>query len=541
MKNSFNIKDLINKMNTDTDDLYFADPVPDKADWGSSNGERVTYTLSPIDTKNIDNNTNIVSKQRIRRFESQPFVDSSGTLVIPKEYGVNRSTIFDPANGGAIINMYNLNIALPRYPLHRVHSFLMANPWHYACVQAKASAATELGYIWEPTGNRYKRRPRIQSQQAKMLMEFEDRIYVNSHKDLATVLKDISIDYFSCGNMFMEVAYTPLGKVNAVYSASATTCFKLANIPAVCQIIPKDMEGTLPILDSLWAASSSLAIVPLFKSAISTADIGNLLPADYKKVYKPDSKIVHEANYVISTDPFYGVSDILPSLSAILGDVAANDYNLQFFQHNAVPRYAVLLKGGKVSQQNKEEIVKFLNESVLQQHHRTIVIPLGRGMEAEFKALDVTPNEASFLKLKEMNRNEIIAVHRVPPSKVGMWENSNRSNGVQQDKDFFLEVTRPYQARVERMINRVIQDMGITEFRFKFKEVSWADEKAQADAQSVLANAANARITALKNMLDLVKSLKDQNALDEAKSDKLLSDIADKLDTAFEISLQYED
>ena len=140
----------------------------------------------------------------------------------------------------------------------------------------------------------------------------------------------------------------------------------------------------------------------------------------------------------------------------MFGDNAANDYNWQFFQNNAVPRYAVTIAGGRVTNEVKQMVVDFFNREIQGRAHRTIVIPLPRDMTANFQALDATPNDMSFVNYKKLNREEIAAVHSIPPSEIGLWENANKANANQQAKNYFLKVIRPYQAKDEAMMNRIL-------------------------------------------------------------------------------------
>jgi len=522
-----NISDLMSSPGAEMGEVFVAEP---QSVWGKSREERVSYTLRAAGRNKGESG----SVKRSYDTSGMPYIDGNGTLIIPRESGARRASVFESAqSGGSVLNLFGLKLCIPRYPLYRIHNFMSANPWHWACIEAKATCSTELGYQWKPK-NEEGGKPRKSASQLKQLSDFESRIYETNHNDLATILKAVSTDFFSTGNYFLESALTPLGNIDSIYAVPAVSCFRIYDMPAVCQILPVDEWGLLPNAASLSIVESAMAVVPLFKNTVGNEKMkAHIAKTAYAKVFKPDSRFIHGFNPIISTDPFYGVADIIPALSAILSEAASNDYNLQFFQHNAVPRYAVLLKGGRVTEENKNHILRFLNESVLHNHHRTIVVPLGRGMECEFKPLDTAPNEASFLKLKEMSRYEILGAHRVPPTKVGIWDDANRSNGVQQAADFYNEVIRPYQNRIELLMNRIITEMGVTEYVFKFNNITWEDDRAQAQAQHVMALASTVRVQALVQAQQLVENLLNSNGIDETKAQALLKSLADRLETSF--------
>ena len=221
-----------------------------------------------------------------------------------------------------------------------------------------------------------------------------------------------------------------------------------------------------------------------------------------------DNEMVHVTNAMISTDPFYGVADILPALSAMFGDNAANDYNWQFFENNAVPRYAVTISGGRVDKEVSKAVVDFFNREIQGRNHRTIVIPLPRDMTANFQALDATQNDASFIQFKKLNREEIAAAHSVPPSEIGLWEDANKANSSQQAKNYFLKVIRPYQAKDEAMMNRILKyGMGITDVVFKFKNVEYTDDQEKATVQLTRADAHKKYIESLSSAIITIQGL----------------------------------
>jgi hypothetical protein len=191
----------------------------------------------------------------------------------------------------------------------------------------------------------------------------------------------------------------------------------------------------------------------------------------------------------------------------MFGDNAANDYNWQFFENNAIPRYAVTITGGKVDEKVKNNILRFFNEQIHGQNHRTIVLPVPRNMVAEFKALDATPNEGSFLNYKKLNREEIAAVHRVPPSEIGLWEDANKANSSQQSKNFFLKVIKPYQSQDEAMMNRILQyGLGIDDIKFAFKNVEYTDDQERATVILTRANAHKMYVDSLVNAINALNS-----------------------------------
>lgn len=416
------------------------------------------------------------------------------------------------SNGGVTITIDGIEVVQPRYNLIDVQSYLVGNAWHYAAVKAKAVAATELGYAWQYAK---KSRKGILQGVTKDLSDFEDRIYTRNHKDLATLLRDQAFDYFSTGNKTMEIAYTMGGKVDSIYAVPAITVLRHPLYPIAVQAIPywESWWSVLPFDGQRSSGGLQIkAILPLFMSGLTRDDMRQMFPNIDPSLFT-NNEMVHVTNSLISTDPVYGVADILPALSAMFGDNAANDYNWQFFENNAVPRYAVTVTGGRVDKEVSKSIVDFFNREIQGRNHRTIVIPLPRDMTANFQALDATQNEASFIQFKKLNREEIAAAHSIPPSEIGLWENANRANASQQAKNYFLKVIRPYQAKDEAMMNRILKHgLGITDVTFRFKNIEYTDDQERASVAMTKAQSYKYYLDGIANVIKTVQGLANGQA-----------------------------
>src|SRR5690606_14585092 len=83
-----------------------------------------------------------------------------------------------------------------------------------------------------------------------------------------------------------------------------------------------------------------------------------------------------------------------------------------------------------------------------------------------------THNEMGFLEGRQFIITEILAVLNVPPSKIGLMENANRSNSKEQDKSFRSESISPLQNIVENVVNsQFIQPiLGVMNTKFVHAE-----------------------------------------------------------------------
>jgi len=98
-------------------------------------------------------------------------------------------------------------------------------------------------------------------------------------------------------------------------------------------------------------------------------------------------------------------------------------------------------------------------------------------------------DEAAFLDYRKANRDEILMVHRVPPSKITIVENANLANSRDQDKTFREQVIRPEQRRIEYQINRMIREqMGIGDWEFRFRQADLGEEREEAEIARIYAD-----------------------------------------------------
>ena len=127
-----------------------------------------------------------------------------------------------------------------------------------------------------------------------------------------------------------------------------------------------------------------------------------------------------------SLSSYYGIPEIISAVSAIMGHKFAADYNLQFFQNNAIPRYAIIVRGGKLTTELKSKIKNYFTREIKGNAHSTLffeipAIEIGMpSIEIEFKELDVREKESSFKLYNRDLIQEILVANGVPPYKIGI-------------------------------------------------------------------------------------------------------------------------
>ena len=130
-------------------------------------------------------------------------------------------------------------------------------------------------------------------------------------------------------------------------------------------------------------------------------------------------------NYT-SLSSYYGIPEVISSIVAIMGNKYEADYNLQFFQNNAIPRYVIIVRGARLDTPIKRKIKDYFTREIKKNAHSTLFMELPSTdlnmpkIEVEFKELDVKEKDASFRLYRKSMIEEILVANGVPGYKLGL-------------------------------------------------------------------------------------------------------------------------
>jgi HK97 family phage portal protein len=193
------------------------------------------------------------------------------------------------------------------------------------------------------------------------------------------------------------------------------------------------------------------------------------------------NEIIHLKEYS-PLNTYYGIPDVIAALQSIKGDQFASQYNIDYFENKAVPRYIVTVKGAQLSPESEERLFRFLQTGLKGQNHRTLYVPLpsdadGNKVEFEMHPVENTVQDGSFKDYRKQNRDDILMAHQVPLSKLGGVDGGAIAASISQDRTFKEQVTRPVQRHLNKVINTMIKEKtDIVELAFK--EATLTDEVA---------------------------------------------------------------
>ena len=412
--------------------------------------------------------------------EDDPFLRSAGELRTYTGVGRGvrqRATRLEKSfkgGGGAAttrveepqVTGYGLfDVLLPPYNMDYLAKVYEASSVHHSAVNAKAANIVGLGYLWEESDKTKAKvedldeakTAKLRKKIEKARMELDNWIAeCNTEDDFLETMRKVWIDYETTGNGFLEIGRTKIGVIHY-----------LGHIPASTLRIRRLRDGYVQLVE---------------KEAVFFDNFGERNPNPVGGDNTPN-EIIHIKKYS-PTNSFYGVPDIVSAMSEVAGNEFSTRYNLDYFENKAVPRYIIVIKGGKLTPTGERAVHEFFEAGLRGKHHRSLVVPLpaddkDRKVDVEMKPIEAGVQDSSFSNFRKANINGILMAHRVPASKVGIVEGVALAVSRDADKTFKEQVCRPEQRILENKLHKIVKE--VTDIFFlRLVEMTLTDEDTQS-------------------------------------------------------------
>ena len=358
------------------------------------------------------------------------------------------------------------DLITPPYNLYELSAFYDTSFANHAAVDAKVSNTVSLGYKFDMTPTTLMKLEAMTSESAKnkakrrvegLKMQLGAWLEsLNDDDSLTKTLEKVVTDMQATGNGYIEVGRTVAGDIGYVGHIPATTMRVRRLHDGYIQII----AGTITYFRNFGATNS------------------NPVTDDPRP-----NEVIHLKEYS-PLNTFYGVPDIIAAMTALRGDQMAQQYNIDYFENKAVPRYIITVKGAKLTPEAEDKLFRFFQTGLKGQSHRTLYIPLpgdseGSKIEFEMHPIENGVQEASFDKYRQRNRDDILMAHQVPLSKLGGVDGAAVAAAMTQDRTFRDQVAKPLQEYVAKAVNKIIREKTDV-VELVFNEVSLTDEVAQS-------------------------------------------------------------
>jgi PBSX family phage portal protein len=363
------------------------------------------------------------------------------------------------------------DVVEPPYNLDYLAKLYELSPAHMAAVDAKVTNTVGLGHSFVESSTTQEKLSRIEKEEdrerarrrvARAMRTLDDWLEtLNSEDTFIETLRKVMVDYETIGNAYIEIGRitdvdkdSPMyGQIGYIGHLHATTMRRRVRKDGYVQLV----AGRATFFRNYGS---------------TTADpIGD----------DPNpNEVIHLSKYT-PTNSYYGVPDILSARNAVAGEEFSSRFNLDYFEHKAVPRYIVIIKNAKLSAQAEQRLIDFLQSNLKGQHHRTLYIPLpsdGSEKPVEFKLepVEAKITDASFTKYKEANRDEVFMAHRTPLPQVGATANISLGASRDSARMFKEQVCRPVQEIIEKRLRPVFRERT-NAFEFHLTELTLTDEE----------------------------------------------------------------
>ena len=364
-------------------------------------------------------------------------------------------------------NGYGLfDVITPPWNLYELASYYDTSFANHAAIDAKVENSVGLGFDFEVSDRTQLKleaemdedqRERARKRIERLKIELRDWVETLNDDDSFThTMMKFFTDVQATGNGYLEIGRTTKGDIGY-----------LGHIPATTVRARRLKDGYVQIIGQK---------VVYFRNF--GAKNQNPVTADPRP-----NEIIHYKEYS-PLNTYYGVPDIISAVSALQGDMLANQYNIDYFANKATPRYVVTLKGAKLSPDAEDKMFRFLQTNLKGQNHRTLYIPLPGDSDVNKVEFDMKPiengvQETSFNEYRIRNREDILVAHQVPLSKIGGGDSSAIAAALAQDRTFKEQVARPAQRNLEKMLNKIIREKTDV-LELKFNELTLTDEIAQS-------------------------------------------------------------
>ncbi|QLF83301.1 portal protein [Rhodococcus phage NiceHouse] len=367
---------------------------------------------------------------------------------------------------GDAFSMYGITdcVEVPYSPEYLAKLYEV-NAIHAASVDAKIDNIAGLGHYWDYSRKAEKIRQRAALKDDDKKNKVEDSLIddkqslddaldsMNGFDSFEETITKVLKDRFTTGNGYLEIGRRKDGTIGYI-----------GHIPSIHMRVRRTRDGYVQYQGEQ----------PIF-----FRNFGDKKTRDPFGVDPQPNEIIHYKNYS-PTNNYYGIPEIISSTDNIAGIEFANKYNIEYFEHKAVPRYFITVKGATITKAVYQDILRMFETSTQGKHHRSVIIPLpSLSAEIEFHPIETKTQEAGFVEWVDQNTAHILARHRVPANRLGMTSGTGIGDSRDANKIFKETVCGPEQKLLERKLSKVFRELTDL-FVFKFAEYTLTDENEKS-------------------------------------------------------------
>jgi PBSX family phage portal protein len=337
----------------------------------------------------------------------------------------------------------------------------------------------------------------------QMLKDFFDEPYPG--KTMIGIRRGMRRDEESTGCGYFEVARNAAGDIMTVNHLDAENMRLIRYddpVPAkkLVQRNGKQVEVTVTVRERRFLQIINTRRV-YFREFGSSRDLdketglwakpGETLPAD-----KRASEILYfTVNKEVRTP--YGSPRWINQLPSVLGSRKAEEYNLEFFDAGGLPPVLVLVQGGYLGSDVKQDLQAHLSGSGAKHRAAVVEAIAASGSLDSAGTVKVTverfgterQNDSMFQEYDKNCEDHVRVAFRLPPLFTGRSEDINFASALTSYLVAEAQVFLPERMEFDDRINLVVKALGAKTYRFKSNQANLSDMEKQITAiQTALTN-----------------------------------------------------
>lgn len=365
------------------------------------------------------------------------------------------------------------DVVEPIYNLNTLGKLYDTSAYHAAAVDAKIDNSLGLGYEFSLSRKAEKikedeYRKADNTKFGKARIKFDEMVEdakelaiellenLTHYDEFETVLKKFMKDRLTMGNGYLEIGRDPkTGEIGYI-----------GHVRAQDIRIRRDRQGFIQFNGNR----------PVF-----FRNFGDKKTPDPFGFDAHPNELIHYKCYS-PVDEYYGVPEIVSALPAVYGIEHAQRYNMDYFEHKAVPRYIIKTRGIKMTPEQKNSLMKFFETTLKGTNHRTLLLPLPTGVDKDItlEPVEARQQDSSFGSYIKDNIAIILGRHRVPMTRLGISQSSSsRAESMESDRVFKATVCQPEQRVIEKKINGILREFTDM-LQFKLTEYILTDDDTQS-------------------------------------------------------------
>ena len=319
------------------------------------------------------------------------------------------------------------------------------NAYFDACVKQIAKDVAAPGWRLVPIDE--KQEDKVQLERAEAFFDDPN----DRDESMSRIIEKIISDWGAIGWTAMEHSRAADGMTDGIWHIPAQTVYAHQDHVLFAQV-----RGT----KKRW-----------FKRFGTPDNISSLTGDAVKSDKNKANEIIWYSNYYALSE-YYGATNALPAIGAIMGMLGVRTYNLAFFENYGVPAGLVTLEG-EWEEDAADQIRDFIDAEIRgsDNAHKTIVLELPEGGKATWSPLSVEIKEGSFTLWNDTLRGEILVCFRMPPYRIAIAAVGSLGGNVADEmtKIYNQSIIGPLKGDIGDMITRTVLRQGLEVDKYRFE------------------------------------------------------------------------